>query len=32
MAGLPEDYKQIKTLSDLLEINYKIVGVKEQFR
>jgi len=32
MAGLPEDYKQIKTLGDLLEINYKIVGAKEQLR
>jgi len=31
-AGLPEDYQQIKTLADLLEINYKIVGVKEQLR
>ncbi|MFQ6025766.1 MAG: sigma 54-interacting transcriptional regulator [Nitrosopumilaceae archaeon] len=31
-AGLPEDYQQIKTLRDLLEINYKIVGVKEQLR
>ncbi|MBI3841992.1 MAG: hypothetical protein HY295_02410, partial [Thaumarchaeota archaeon] len=32
VAGLPEDYKQIKTLRDLLEINYKIVGAKEQLR
>ena len=32
MAGLPEDYKQIKTLGDLLEINYKIVNAKEQLR
>ncbi|MGI0089554.1 MAG: AAA family ATPase [Nitrosopumilaceae archaeon] len=32
MAGLPEDYKQIRTLRDLLEINYKIVGAKEQLR
>ena len=32
MAGLPEDYKQIKTLGDLLEINYKIIGAKEQLR
>lgn len=32
VAGLPEDYKQIKTLKDLLEINYKIVGAKEQLR
>lgn len=32
MAGLPEDYKQIKTLGNLLEINYKIVVAKEQLR
>ena len=32
MAGVPEDYRQIKTLGDLLEINYKIVGAKEQLR
>ena len=32
MAGLPEDYKEIKTLGDLLAINYKIIGVKEQLR
>ncbi|MGI0010606.1 MAG: hypothetical protein ACREAE_04315, partial [Nitrosopumilaceae archaeon] len=32
MAGLPEDYKQIKTLRDLLEINYKIVEAKDQLR
>lgn len=32
MAGLPEDYKKIKTLGDLLEINYKIVSAKEQLR
>ncbi len=32
VAGLPEDFKEIKTLRDLLEINYKIVGVKEQLR
>ncbi len=32
MAGLPEDYKQIKTLHDLLEINYKIVEAKGQLR
>ncbi|MDE1765996.1 MAG: AAA family ATPase [Thaumarchaeota archaeon] len=31
-AGVPEDYKQIKTLGALLEINYKIVGAKEQLR
>ena len=32
MAGVPEDYEQIKTLRDLLEINYKVVGAKEQLR
>jgi magnesium chelatase subunit I len=32
MAGFPEDFKQIKTLGDLLEINYKVVGAKEQLR
>ncbi|MDE1829996.1 MAG: AAA family ATPase [Thaumarchaeota archaeon] len=32
MAGVPEDYKQIKTLGALLEINYKIVDAKEQLR
>ena len=31
-AGVPEDYNDIKTLGDLLEINYKLVGVKEQLR
>jgi magnesium chelatase subunit I len=31
-AGLPEDYGEIKTLRDLLEINYKIVEAKEQLR
>ena len=32
MAGVPEDYKQIKTLRDLLDINYKLIGAKEQLR
>ena len=32
MAGLPEDHTQIKTLRDLLEINYKIVEAKDQLR
>jgi magnesium chelatase subunit I len=32
MAGVPEDYKRIKTLGDLLEVNYKIVSAKEQLR
>lgn len=31
-SGLPEDYKEIKSLGDLLAINYKLVGVKEQLR
>ena len=28
MAGVPEDYSQIKTLGDLLGINYKHVTVE----
>jgi len=32
MAGLPEDYTQVKTLRDLLEINYKIIEAKDQLR
>src|SRR3990172_149898 len=31
-TGLPEDYQDIKTLGDLLAINYKLVGVKQQLR
>lgn len=31
-AGLPEDYASIKTIRDLLEINYKLVEAKEQLR
>lgn len=31
-AGFPEDFKEIKTLGDLLAINYKIIEVKEQLR
>ena len=31
-AGFPEDYADIKTLGDLLSINYKLVGAKEQLR
>ena len=31
-SGLPEDFKEIKNLGDLLAINYKLVGVKEQLR
>lgn len=31
-AGLPENYDQIKTIRDLLEINYKLVEAKEQLR
>ncbi|HJU35370.1 MAG TPA: AAA family ATPase [Nitrososphaera sp.] len=32
MSGLPEDYKQIRTLGDLLSICYKHVTVQEQMR
>jgi magnesium chelatase subunit I len=32
LAGVPENYEQIKTLRDLLEINYKVIGAKEQLR
>ncbi|OLB91075.1 MAG: hypothetical protein AUH25_03395 [Thaumarchaeota archaeon 13_1_40CM_38_12] len=32
MTGVPEDYKQIRTLGDLLEVNYKIITAKEQLR
>lgn len=32
MPGVPEDYKQLKTLGDLLKINYKHVTVEEQLR
>jgi magnesium chelatase subunit I len=32
MSGLPEDYRQIKTLGDLLNICYKHVTVQEQMR
>lgn len=31
-AGLPEDYQSIKTIRDLLEINYKLIEAKEQLR
>lgn len=31
-AGLPEDYKDIKTIRDLLEINFKLVAAREQLR
>lgn len=31
-AGLPENYAQIKTIGDLLEINYKLIEAKEQLR
>jgi len=30
IAGLPENYKEIQTLKDLLEIGYKEIDVKEQ--
>ncbi len=32
MPGVPEDYKLVKTLGDLLKINYKHVTVEEQMR
>ena len=32
MSGLPEDYRQIRTLEDLLNICYKHVTVQEQMR
>ncbi|MDQ3882969.1 MAG: AAA family ATPase [Thermoproteota archaeon] len=32
MSGLPEDYEQIRTLGDLLNICYKYVSVQEQMR
>jgi magnesium chelatase subunit I len=32
MAGVPEDYKEINTLEDLLRINYKHLSVQEQMR
>ena len=31
-AGQPEDYNNIQTLGDLLSINYKIIGVRDQIR
>ena len=32
MAGVPEDYKEIKTLGDLLETRYKHVPIEDQMR
>src|SRR5574341_212442 len=32
MPGVPEEYKQLKTLGDLLKVNYKHVTVEEQMR
>ncbi|MCI0559554.1 MAG: AAA family ATPase [Nitrososphaera sp.] len=32
MPGVPEDYKQLRTLGDLLKINYKHATVEEQLR
>lgn len=31
-AGLPENHAEIKTIGDLLDVNYKIVEAKEQLR
>ena len=32
MPGVPQDYKEIKTLGQLLEINYKHAPVEKQLR
>ena len=32
MAGLPENHKEIRTLGDLLGVNYKMVGARDQMR
>jgi magnesium chelatase subunit I len=32
MPGVPEDFKHIKTLGDLLKLNYKHVKIEEQLR
>ncbi|MEO9364867.1 MULTISPECIES: AAA family ATPase [Candidatus Nitrosocaldus] len=32
MPGVPEDYKRIETLGQLLEVNYKYISVDEQMR
>jgi magnesium chelatase subunit I len=32
MAGLPDNFKQLTKLKDLLEINYKFVSVQDQIR
>ena len=32
MPGVPEDYRQVKTLGDILKINYRHVAVEEQMR
>lgn len=32
MAGVPEDHEDIKTLGDLLAVNYKLVGSRDQLR
>ena len=32
MPGVPEDFKDIKTLGDLLKLNYKHVKIEEQLR
>ena len=31
-AGVPEDYKEVKTIGGLLEINFKLLGAREQLR
>ena len=32
MPGVPEDYKQVTTLGDLIKINYKHATVESQLR
>lgn len=32
MAGVPENHRDIRTVGDLLEINYKVVGARDQLR
>lgn len=32
MSGLPDNFKQLTKLKDLLEINYKYVSVQDQIR
>lgn len=31
-AGVPDGYKDIRTIGDLLEVNYRVVGARDQLR